>query len=171
METFFVARRYPNDLNRGGRERASTKSIKGWNFEELARNITNDRAPYVTTFHPSNLIAEKIISRNFRILREDSMTRNIFNKPPPKAFRRAKNLKDLLVRSSLTRNPPQQSQGTFLCNRPVCRRSPHVNSSSIVTAPKTASQDIFPASRNTWFIAYRAPNVHRQCILGRLDAG
>ena len=138
---------------------------------DAASNITNDRVSLVTNLHHSNLVAQKTISRNFQIVCEDSMTRNIFNKPPLKAFRRAKNLKDLLVRSSLTRNPPQQSQGTFLCNRPVCRRSPHVNSSSIVTAPKTASQDIFPASRNTWFIAYRAPNVHRQCILGRLDAG
>ena len=38
-----------------------------------------------------------------------------------KAFRRAKNLKDLLVRNSLPRNLPHQSPGTFPCNRTVCR--------------------------------------------------
>ena len=78
------------------------------------------------------LVAGKIASRNFRILREDCTTSNIFNKPPVKAFRSAKNLKDLLVRSSLPRNLPHQSRGTFPCNRTVCRTCPHVNSSSII---------------------------------------
>ena len=73
---------------------------------------------------------------NFRILREDSRTSKIFNKPPLKAFRRAKNLKDLLVRSSLPRNLPHQSPGTFPCNRTVCRTCPHVNSSSTIATPK-----------------------------------
>ena len=92
--------------------------------------------PFFTTFHPSNLVVEKIISRNFRILREDSRTSKIFNKPPLKAFRRAKNLKDLLVRNSLPRNLPHQSPGTFPCNRTVCRTCPHVNSSSTIATPK-----------------------------------
>ena len=101
---------------------------------DAASNITNDRVPLVTNFHHSNLVAQKTISRNFQIVCEDSMTRNIFNKPPLKAFRHAKNLKDLLV--SLPQNLPQQSPGTFPCNRTVCRRSPRVNSSSIITTPK-----------------------------------
>ena len=33
---------------------------------DAASNITNERVPFVTTFHPSNLVAEKIITRNFR---------------------------------------------------------------------------------------------------------
>ena len=136
METFFAARGYPSDLIRRGRERASTKSRAEILKSDPANNIANDRVPFVTTFHPSNLVAEKIISRNFRILREDSTTGNIFNKPPLKAFRRAKNLKDLLVRSGLPRNLPHQPPGTFPCNRPVCRTCPHVHSSSTITTPK-----------------------------------
>ena len=76
---------------------------------DAANNIAKVRVPFVTTFpNPSNLVVEKIISRNFRILREDSRTSKIFNKPPLKAFRRAKNLKDMLVRNSLPRNLPHQ---------------------------------------------------------------
>ena len=78
-----------------------------------ANNAANDRVPVGTTFHPRNLVAVKIISRNFQILREDCTTSNIFNKPPLKAFRRAKTLKDLLVRSNLARNLQDQSPGTF----------------------------------------------------------
>ena len=42
------------------------------------------------------LDASKIISRNFRSLRDDSTTRNILNKLPLKAYGRSKNLRDLL---------------------------------------------------------------------------
>ena len=73
METFFTARGYPNDLIRKGRERASTKSRAEILKSDAANNIAKDRVPFVTTFHPSNLV-KKIISRNFRILREDSRT-------------------------------------------------------------------------------------------------
>ena len=114
METFFAARGYPTDLIRRGRERASTKSRAEILKSDAANNIAKVRVPFVTTFHPSNLVVEKIISRNFRILREDSRTSKIFNKPPLKAFRRAKNLKGLSVRNSLPRNLPHQSPGTVL---------------------------------------------------------
>ena len=111
METFFTARGYPNDLIRKGRERALTKSRAEIFKSDAANNIAKDRVPFVTTFHPSNLVVEKIISRNFQILREESRTSKIFNKPPQKAFRCAENLKDLLLRNSLRRN---QAKGN--CN-------------------------------------------------------
>ena len=136
METFYAAHGYPNDLIRRGRERASTKSRAEILKSDAANNIAKDRVPFVTTFHPINRVFEKIISRNFRILCEDSRTSKISDKPPLKAFRRAKNLKDLLVRISLPRDLPHQSPGTFPCNRTVCRTCPHVNSSSTITTPK-----------------------------------
>ena len=91
---------------------------------DAASNITNDRVSLVTNLHHSNLVAQKTISRNFQIVCEDSMTRNIFNKPPLKAFRHAKNLKDLLV--SLPQNLPALVTGPFATR-------PHVNSSTITT--------------------------------------
>ena len=103
---------------------------------DAANNIAKDRISFASTFHPSKLVVEKIISRNFRILNEDSRTSKIFDKPPLKAFSRAKNLKDLQVRNSLPRNLPHQSPGTFPCNSTICRTCPHVNSSSTITTPK-----------------------------------
>ena len=82
------------------------------------------------------LDACKIISTNLRILHDDITTNNILRKPPLKAFRRAKNLKDLLVRSSLPRNLPNHPTGTFPCNRTVCRTCPHIYSSATITTPK-----------------------------------
>ena len=136
METLFSSRRYPDDVTRRGRERASTKSRVEILKSVVANNTAIDRVPIVTTFHPKNLVAVKIISRNFRILHEDSTTADIFNKPPLRAFRRAKNLKDSLVRSSLPQNPSNQPPGTFLCKRIICRTCPHVNLSPTITTPK-----------------------------------
>ena len=100
METFFAARGYQNDLIRREKEQASTKSKAEILKSDAANNNANERVPSVSTFHPMNLDASKIISTNFRILRDDSTTNNIFDKPLPRAFRRTKNLKYLLVRSS-----------------------------------------------------------------------
>ena len=133
METFFAARGYPNDLIRIGRQQASTRSRAEILESNTGNNTANDRVPLVTTFHPINLDACKIISRNYRILHDDITTNNILRKPPLKAFRRAKNRKDLLVRSSQPRN---HRTVTFSCNRTVCRTCPHFNSSAAITTPK-----------------------------------
>ena len=136
MEIFLAAHGYLNVLISRGRKQASTKSRAEILKSVAANNIPKDRVPFVTTFLPSNLVVKKIISKNFRILCEDNRTSKMFNKSPLKAFRRAKNLKDLLVRNSLPRNLPHQSPGTFPCKRTVCRTCPHVNSSSTIITPK-----------------------------------
>ena len=59
METFFAARGYPNDIIRRARERASTKSRAEILKSDPANNIANGRVSFVTTFHPSNLVAGK----------------------------------------------------------------------------------------------------------------
>ena len=77
METFFAARGYPNDLIRREKEQASTKSRAEILKSDAANNNANERVPSVNTFHLMNLDSGKIISTNFRILRDDSTTNNI----------------------------------------------------------------------------------------------
>ena len=109
--------------------------MKGLKFWRVTLQATSQMREYHLSppFTPGTLLPRKSSQGNFR---EDSTTRNIFNKPPLKAFRRTKNLKDLLLRSSLLRNLPQPPLGTLPCNRTVCRTCPHVNSSSTITTPK-----------------------------------
>ena len=147
METFFVARGYPNDLITRGRERASIKS-RAELLENNARNNTaNDRVPLVTTFHPTNQDACKIIPGNFKILYDDSTTNNIFRKPPLMAFRRAKNLKDLLVRSSLPVHFP--AAGPFSAHAPMLT---HLTQLQHPRGMLT-SQVTTPVQRRTWYTA------------------
>ena len=59
MEAFFAARGYPNDIIKRARERASTKSRPEILKSDAANSIPDNRVPFVTTFHPSNLVAGK----------------------------------------------------------------------------------------------------------------
>ena len=154
METFFVGRGYPNDLIRRGRERATTRSWAEILEGNAGNNTANDRVPLVTTFHPTNLDACKIISRNLSILHDDITTNNILRKPPLKAFRRAKNLKDLLVRAAycatfrITQQVLSPATGPFAVHVPILIHLLQLQH------PKDMliSQGISPASRTTWFI-------------------
>ena len=74
----------------------------------------------------------RILLRNYTILSEDDSTKVTFEKPPLKAFRRAKNLNGLLVNSSLPQ-VLQRQIGTFPCNRSDCRTYPFINSSDRIT--------------------------------------
>ena len=91
-----------------------------------------DRPPLVITYHPKNIAVRNILLRNYTILRDDDSTKVTFDKPTLKAFRHAKNLKDLLVHSSLPQ-VLQRQIGTFPCNRRDCRTSPFIHSSDRIT--------------------------------------
>ena len=128
MERHFAARGYPQDVITRARVRAEAKRREDLLISTAGNETAVDRPPLVITYHPKNVDVCNIIQRNFSILRNDQNTRVIYNKLPLKAFRRAKNLKDLLVHSSLPTDP-QIQVGTFKCNRRDCRTCPFLNSS------------------------------------------
>jgi len=58
-----------------------------------------------------------------------------FSQPPLKAYRRAKNLRDLLVHSDFPPDQPAQQPGAFPCKRNICRTCPHINRSTSIPSP------------------------------------
>ena len=104
MEAFFAARGCPHDLITRARLRVEGKQRADLLVTTPGSNPTAvDQPPLVTfiTYHPKNIAVCNILLRNHTILRDDDSTMVTFDKPPLKAFRRAKNLKDLVVHSSL----------------------------------------------------------------------
>ena len=77
----------------------------------------------------------KILSRNYNILTDDS-TRVTFSQPLLKAYRRAKNLRDLLVDSDFPPDQPARQPGTFPCRQTICRTCPHINQSTSIPSPE-----------------------------------
>ena len=79
-----------------------------------AESNSEERIPFILTYHPNSLAAKNIILRNFSILQSDPATASIFSQPPLVSFKRDKNLQNLLVRSALR---PTSEPGTFKCSR------------------------------------------------------
>ena len=133
METFFAARGYPHDLISRARLRAEERQRADLLVTSHGSNCTAaDRSPLVITYYPKNIAVCNILLRNYTSLQDDDSIKVTFDKPPLKAFRRAKNLKDLLVHSSLPQ-VLQRQKGTFPCNRRDCRTCPFINSSDRIT--------------------------------------
>jgi hypothetical protein len=80
-------------------------------------NSASDRPVLALTYHPHNLPAVKIVRRNFHILLTDPSTRDISPDPPLVAFRRDRNLRDLLIHSRLL-GPQDAPRGTSPYGRP-----------------------------------------------------
>ena len=90
-----------------------SQQLEGWTISYHPRAAA-DRPPLAITYHPKNIAVCNVLLRNYTILRDDDSTKVTFDKPPFKAFCRAKNPKDLLVHSSLPQ-VLQRQIGTYPC--------------------------------------------------------
>ena len=110
----------------------------------------------ITTFHPSFRECTNIVSRNWDLLDRSSSTRPLMTLRIIKGNRRAKNLRDLLVRARLPRITTQPSQPLSLqqrlrttiptrtittrCTRLYCRYCRIINRTGTITSPITRKQ-------------------------------
>ena len=74
-----------------------------------------------------------MVLRNFKILQSDLETAPIFPNSPLVSFKRDRNLRNSLVRSSL---PSNLEPGTFNCSRKVCNTCPFINSKTHIQGAK-----------------------------------
>ena len=93
--------------------------------------------PLVLTYHPTNVLVNKIITRNLHLVRDDPETATIFQ--PLRvlcAYRRDSNLRDSLVRSALDNTTvTNEARGTFPCSRTRCNKCAHTNASASIATP------------------------------------
>ena len=99
---------------------------------EPSASDNEERIPFTLTFHPNNLAARNAVLRNFKILQSDPETAPIFPNLPLVSFKRDRNLRNSLVRSSL---PSNLEPGTFRCSRKVCNTCPFINSKTHIQGP------------------------------------
>ena len=108
---------------------------------KITQQQISTRTPLVLTYHELNKPVVNILFNNLNILRNDPQTSTIFSSPPVLAYRRDKNLRDQLVRSSLRPPPPQTISpslppGTLPCHRARCKTCAHTHTVSSITGPK-----------------------------------
>ena len=115
MSNFFSERGYPDIILSKALNRV--QNVNRESALEPSASDNEERIPFTLTFHPNNLAARNAVLRNFKILQSDPETAPIFPNPPLVSFKRDRNLRNSLVRSSL---PSNQEPGTFNCSRKVC---------------------------------------------------
>ena len=99
--------------------------------------VTEDRIPLTITYYPNNLRVKDIILKNFKLLQSDPDTATIFEKPPLVSFKRDKNLRNSLVKGSLS---TELEPGTFKCSRKRCNTCPYITNTVSISGPKNSTQ-------------------------------
>ena len=84
------------------------------------RNRDSTRVPLVVTYHPSLPPLTTITQKHHSLLHLSDRLKKAFPTPPIIAFRRPRNLRDLLVRADLS-PPARTSPGNSACGRPRCK--------------------------------------------------
>ncbi|GFR74522.1 hypothetical protein ElyMa_005756200 [Elysia marginata] len=124
------------------------------------------------TYHPHNLSARKIVLNNLSILQADPDAREVFDEPPLVVYRRAKNIRDMLVRSRISAS---HDSGTRPCRRPRCKTCTYVSQFSEINTPRgvfTGADSFTCTSRNliymrlsvrvvTWYILVKLAAIWR----------
>ena len=134
MRDFFVQRGYPTSLL----DTAFSKASQIPRSETLTNPVTNvtenNQIPLVLTFHPFNFKVRDMIRKNFHFLKNDPETS--FSNNPLVTFRHSKNIRETLVHSNLHQESSPLS-GTFPCGVAQCKTCKFIDSSTVISAPKS----------------------------------
>ena len=141
MLDFFRRRQYPEHVLQKAqnkvREISRESALRSNRPDETE---TPDRPILVVTSHPHNNNVVKILKQNYRqILQRDEETKDIFRLPPLIAYRRDRNLRDILVRSRLRAVGLTDSVGDRPLARPCghgrCRTCAHLYQETTIQFP------------------------------------
>ena len=93
----------------------------------------NDRPVFVITYNPALPSLSQILKKHWKVMIKDPYLKEVFPAPPMVAYRRAKNLRDKLVKAKVP--PPsirkkRQLNGMKPCNKSGCEVCPFVRRGS-----------------------------------------
>ena len=113
-------------------------------IEEEDKEATNDKTFLITTFHPNFRECNNIVQRNWDLLDKSSSTRPLLKLNLIKGNRRAKNLRDILVRAKLPTHSGNNEHPTKdankannVCNKPHCQYCRMINTTGKITSVVT----------------------------------
>ena len=95
-------------------------------------SVVEHRIPLVLQFHPNLTRIPRVIHKNWHYLAQDNEVGNLFQSAPITAYRRSKNLKEILHHTEV----PVELPGTLPCGRSRCLTCAHVLNTSSISGPK-----------------------------------
>lgn len=112
-------RGYNNKSIQKGFEKA--KSVPRKELLEYKVKKTNNRIPFVVTYHPALQNVSSTIREHWKEFEKHPELNKLFPEPPVMAFRRPKSLRDILVRADITKQLCTQSGQCRACEVPRCK--------------------------------------------------
>ena len=89
-----------------------------------------ETTPFVITYNPALSSLAHIVHKHSNVLYSSDRCRNVFKNLPLVAYRRCKNISDILVRAQLTNSTDTSNSrptpGSFRCNNRNCTTCPHM---------------------------------------------
>ena len=86
--------------------------------------------PFVITYHPALPNIARIIHQHSNVLYSSNRCSNVLKNLPLVAYRRCKNISDILVRAQLTEDPDSSNSRvttcSFRCNSRNCTSRPYI---------------------------------------------
>ena len=98
----------------------------------------NERPVFVITYNPALPSLAQIMKKHWKVMVNDLYLKKVFPVPPMVAYRRAKNLKDKLVKAKVpppTTRKKRQLQGMKPFNKSGCEVCPYVRRGSVLQNP------------------------------------
>ena len=109
------------------------KRVLGISREEALQRVTkkkSDRTVFVLSYNPALPSVSGILKKHWRVMTKDPYLKKVFPAPPMVAFRRAKNLRDKLIKAKLPPTPQKRERrfvpGMKPCNEKLCETCPFV---------------------------------------------
>ena len=135
MASYFLGQGYPKRLVENQRLKARSLKRSDLLAPKTRQMDGPERVVIPIDYHERNLPVINVLQRNFPILENDDEVGDLFDSKPMVAYRRDRNLKDILVRSRLKRGEPQNA-GTKNCNKRRCLTCNHITNDLLVVGPR-----------------------------------
>ncbi|PJE77901.1 hypothetical protein CI610_03169 [invertebrate metagenome] len=127
LKSHLLARGYKSTLI--DRELDKVRVLDRASLLEYKVRTPTQRVPCVVTFHPNLPSISSILHNHWRIIESSATLKRIFPEPPLLAYRRPKNVRDLVVSSKLHSSASVVTTGSFnTCSKKTCKLCPYTES-------------------------------------------
>ena len=87
---------------------------------QIVKKEKNERTILVIIYNPALPSVSEILQKHWRVMTRDPYLKKVFPEPPMVAFRRPKNLRDILIKAKVPptqkEKPRRQLKGMKACN-------------------------------------------------------
>jgi hypothetical protein len=124
----FNKRGYPNEILEKNYQKVKEKTQESILHNSSPKETKQENIIYVTTYNPTSPKIKETITKHIEVLKDHPQTSHLKSENLTVAFKRPKNLRDILVHSRM--NNPYQENGLFKCNKKGCSLCPFVADSN-----------------------------------------